>query len=133
MWNEVMNVYYEMEFQKYSGAIYSFFNFYIVVQFQLSPFFTHYSPLSYLSPISHIQSFPPTLVFVHESFIHVPWLDLPLSFLGYLPPSFLWSLWLVLYFHDSGSILLTSLFCLGSTYRWDHMVFVFHQLTFHLA
>ena len=37
----------------------------------------------------------------------------------------------VLYFHISGSILLACLFCcLGSTYRWDHMVFVFHQLAY---
>ena len=37
----------------------------------------------------------------------------------------------VLYFHVSGSILLICLFCgLGSTYRWDHMVFVFHCLAY---
>ena len=36
-----------------------------------------------------------------------------------------------LYFIVSGSILLISLFCwLGSTYRWDHMVFVFHCLAY---
>ena len=37
----------------------------------------------------------------------------------------------VLYFHVSGYILLACLFCwLGSTYRWDHMVFVFHHLAY---
>ena len=37
----------------------------------------------------------------------------------------------VLYFHVSGSILLACLFCwLGSPYRWDHMVFVFHRLAY---
>ena len=35
----------------------------------------------------------------------------------------------VLNFRDSGYISLACLFCyLGSTYRWDHMVFVFHNL-----
>ena len=41
-----------------------------------------------------------------------------------------------LYSHVSGSILLTCLFCwLGSTYRWDHMVFevfVFHHLAYFI-
>ena len=37
----------------------------------------------------------------------------------------------VLYFHASGSMLLIYLFCsLGSTYRWDLMVFVFHCLVY---
>ena len=37
----------------------------------------------------------------------------------------------VLYFHVSSSILLICLFCwLGSTYWWDHMVFVFHLLAY---
>ena len=37
----------------------------------------------------------------------------------------------VLYFHVSASILLACLFCwLGSTYGWDHMVFVFHLLAY---
>ena len=37
----------------------------------------------------------------------------------------------VLYFHVYGSILLTGLFCgLGSTYRWDHTVFLFHHLAY---
>ena len=40
----------------------------------------------------------------------------------------------VLYFHVSGSMLLTCLFCwLGSTYRWDHMVFVLHLLLISLS
>ena len=34
-------------------------------------------------------------------------------------------------FHAPGSILLICLFCLlGSSYRWDHMVFFFHQLAY---
>ena len=37
----------------------------------------------------------------------------------------------VLYFNVSGNILLTCLFCwLGSTYRWDHTVFVYHCLAY---
>ena len=39
----------------------------------------------------------------------------------------------VLNFQFSGSILLSCLFCwLGSTYRWDHMVFIFHHMVFWL-
>ena len=35
------------------------------------------------------------------------------------------------WFHSSGSVLLISLFCsLDSSYKWDHMIFVFHQLTY---
>ena len=37
----------------------------------------------------------------------------------------------VCYFYFSGSVLLICLFSwLGSTYRWDHMVFVFHCLAY---
>ena len=38
---------------------------------------------------------------------------------------------LVLYFHFSGFIFLICLFCwLGSTYRWDHMLFMFPSLAY---
>ena len=38
---------------------------------------------------------------------------------------------IILYFNVSDYILLACLSCwLGSTYRWDHMVFVFHHLAF---
>ena len=34
-------------------------------------------------------------------------------------------------FHVSGFVLLVSLFCsLDSSYKWDHMVFIFHQLAY---
>ena len=40
----------------------------------------------------------------------------------------------VLYFHVCGYILLAGMFCwLGSTYRWDHTVFVFHSLLISLG
>ena len=52
-----------------------------------------------------------------------------LSLVNPLAPP-LWSL-SVSYFHVSGSILLACLFCwLGSTYRWDHMVFTFYHLAY---
>ena len=65
------------------------------------------------------------------SFIYVPWQPFP--FIPLLYPSSLPSGYcpFVLYFHVSDSIWLTSLLCwLGSTYRWDHMVFVFHRLVY---
>ena len=40
----------------------------------------------------------------------------------------------VFYFQVSGSILIIFLFCwLGPTYRWDHMVFIFHRLAISLS
>ena len=78
---------------------------------------------------------PPSILphfgFVYGSFIHVPWLPLPFfPLLSLSPlPSGYWKF--VLYFNVSGSILLVCLFCwLGFTYRWDHMVFVFHHLAY---
>ena len=106
-----------------------FFSFFIVIQVQLSPFLPHHSSPPHLST-------PPTLKpthfgFVHVSFIHVPWWAFPhfapLT-LSPLPSGFCE---FVLYFNVSGCILLTCLFCwLGSTYRWDHMIFVFHCLAY---
>ena len=83
------------------------------------------------SPIFHIQSPPPL------SCCLCPWVlytcSLTLSFLspiGPLLPS-LWSLSVCSFFHVSVSILLTCLFCwLGSTYRWDHMIFLFYHLAY---
>ena len=69
----------------------------------------------------------PHFGFAHVSFIHVPEnpslsphncpLPLPSGYCQF-----------GLYFNVSGYILLACLFCwLGSTYRWNHMVFVFHH------
>ena len=107
----------------------SCFFFLIVVQIQLFPFSSPPWPLPHPSP-------PPTLDptpfgFVYVSFIHVPWWPFP-----YVPPlSFSpfpsGPCQFVLYFNVSSYILLACLFCwLCSTYRWDHMVFVFHSLTY---
>ena len=92
-----------------------------------------FSPL--LSPAQHKPHLP------HSSplpiaFCRVPlYMSLDLTLL-FFPPlsSFLFPsgyCQFALYFHVSGSILLACLFCwLGCTYRWDHMVFFFHQLAF---
>ena len=114
---------------------YCFFYFYCCSSTVVSIFPPPLSP-ALLTPTSHPQSFPP-FGFVHGSFIHVPWRSFP--FFSPLFPSPLPSAYcqFVLYFHVSGSILLACLFCwLGSTYRWDYMVFIFHQLayfTYHNA
>ena len=80
---------------------------------------------------SHIQSSSYPIVFVHGPFIHVPWQ--PILLLSPVTPFPLPSghCQFVLYFHVSGSNLLAYLFCwLGSTYRWDHMVFVPYHLAY---
>ena len=67
-----------------------------------------------------------------------PWVPYTCSLmtLSFLSPIISLSLHLgycqfVLYFNISGYILLAFLFCwLGSTHRWDHMVFVFHHLAY---
>ena len=108
----------------YNECLYFLF---IVVQVQLSPFSCHHFPPPHPPP-------PPTLNpspfgFVHGSFTHVPWR--PFSFIPMLSPSPLPSGYyqFVLYFNVPGYIFLACLFCwLGSTDRWDHMVFVFHRL-----
>ena len=81
-------------------------------------------PLPYTTPNSHIQSSPSPCL--------CPWvvykfLDLIIPLLSpvilFPPPLWLLS---ILYVHVFVSVLLTCLFCwLGSTYRWDHMIFVF--------
>ena len=104
------------------------FYFLSFVQYQLSPFSPHHSLLPY-PPSPPTFSPPPLVVFLHGSFIHVPWW--PFHFFALLSASFLPSGYcqFVLYFHFSGYILLACSFCcLGSTCRWDHMVFVFNQL-----
>ena len=82
------------------------------------------------SPLPH-SILPPTVVFAHGSFITVPWW--PFSFFSQLSPLPLPSGYcqFVLNFNVSGYILLAYLFCwLGSTYTWDHMVFIFHHLAY---
>ena len=77
---------------------------------------------------------PHTIVHVHGSFTHVLCLvpSPPSTIIPLLLP--LWSLSVCSLF-QCGSILFISLFCSSDTsYRWGHMVFVFHQLAlFYLA
>ena len=106
------------------------------------------------TPTSHLPlRILPCSGFAHGFFIHLPWGPFP--FFPPLSPSPVWllsvcslfhCLWFyfaclfvlfisycqfVLYFIVSGSILLACLFCsLGSTYRWDHMLFVFYLLAY---
>ena len=110
--------------------IYLFFTFFfIVVQLQLSPF--HLT-----TPLHPTHAnFPPLILtpfgFDHVSFIVVPENPFPFPF-PLIPSHFPYGYCqLVLNLNVSGYILLAYLFCwLGSTYRWDHMVFVFHHLAY---
>ena len=104
-------------------------NFFLVVQVQLSPFSSHHSPHP-THPHPHPRSYSPLTLsmcplymFLDDTSPISPPLSLSLLPSGYHQ--------FVLYFSVSGYILLASLFCwLGSTYRWDHMVFVFHHLAY---
>ena len=79
---------------------------------------------------------PPTLEptpfgFVPMSFIHVPWWSFPYYPLLSFSPLLSGYCQFVPFFNVSGRILLACLLCwLGSTYRWDRMVFVFHHLAY---
>ena len=91
----------------------------------------HFPPTIPPNP-SH-PNFPPLIlplfVFVHVSFVDAP--ENSSFFSPHYPllcPFYLLS---VLYFHVSGYILLAYVFYwLGSTYGWDHVVFVFHHLAY---
>ena len=103
-----------------------FFKIYVLLfKYSFLHFPTNASPAP-PTPTSQLQSYP-QFGFVHGSFIQVSWWSFPIFLLlsPYpLPPG---HCQFVLYFNVSGSVLLACLFCwLGSPYRWDHMVFVFH-------
>ena len=71
---------------------------------------------------------PTPFGFVHYTCSLTAFLLFPLLSLAPLPSGYCQ---FVLYFNVSGYILLACLFCwLGSTYRWDHKVFVFHHLAY---
>ena len=113
---------------KYSLSEWQFsFNFFIVAKLQLSPFPTpHCFPLPCPPSLSHIQSALSLSLSIGPLYM---FLDLTLPLLSPVTLLFspLWSQAVILYFHVSGSVLLACLFYwLGSTYKWDHMVFVFH-------
>ena len=99
---------------KFEKIQYPFF----IVQLQLSPFSLHYSPLLYPATPPTLNPPPPLYLSMGSlyMFFDGPFLlshsPLPSGYCQF-----------VLYFHVSGSILLTCLFCcLASTYRWDHTV-----------
>ena len=108
-------------------VIYLFVLFYCCSSSVVSNFISLHHPAPHPSP-----TIEPTLFgFGHVSFIHVPWwpspcfssLSFPLLLPGYCQ--------FLLHFKVSGCIFLACLFgWLGSTYRWDHMVFVIHCLSF---
>ena len=100
---------------------------FIVILLQSSQFFTLCSPPPSPPPAPTVN--PHTVVHVHGSFIHVLCLVLPLpSTIIPLPSGHCQS---VPGLHACGSILLVSLsYSLDSSYRWDHMVFVFRNLAY---
>ena len=107
--------------------LFNFKPFKINVQIQLSPFSTTTFPCPTYPHL--LPSILPPFGFVHGSFIHDPWQPFPFFPLSSPSPVPAGHGQFVLYFHVSGCILLACLFCwLGSTYRWDHMVFVFLDL-----
>ena len=84
---------------------------------------------SLFSPSPTFTVSPHTIVHVYGSFTHVLWLVPPFSFHHYPSPSS--PLDPVSLFHISMPLVL---FCsLHSSYKWDHMVFVFHQLVISLG
>ena len=97
----------------------------IVVPIPPSP-----SPYSRPTHPNHIPTFNPT-----PPLCPCPWILYTCSFPFFAPlwPSPLPSGYCqcIPYFHVSVYILLSCLFCwLGFTYRWNHMVFVFHCLAY---
>ena len=115
----------------HSLNLYYIFYYVILLLFLLFKYHCLHFPTTTFSHHTH-PYFPPLLLpprfgFVHGSFINVPWWHHP--FFPPLSPSSLPSGYcqFVLYFNVSGYIWLTCLFWwLGSTYRWDLMVFVYH-------
>ena len=110
--------------------VYYIYLFIIVVQVQLSPFLPPPLPPPHPSLPTTLNPNPLWLcpcVLYTCSLMTLP----PFSPLS--PPIYLRSVYcqFVLYFNVSGYVLLTYLFCwLSSTYRWDHMVFVFYCLAY---
>ena len=112
------------------------FDFFLFVVFFYLLFFINSYPTFF--PIAELYPVAPTHIVSHSHFLS-PWVlylcsfACPFSLFSSLSPSLLPSghCQFVLYFQVSGSILLICLFCwLGSTYRWDHMVFVFYLLAY---
>ena len=103
-------------------------SFFIVLQLQLSHLFTHCFPLSHPPPDSHSQDHEASIVFLGLS---IPLLS-PVIHLPSLVTVCLFFISKSLVLFCSFFVLLSRFhFCwLSSTYRWDHMVFVFHCLAY---
>ena len=105
----------------------SLFSFFIVIHVQLSPFSPHHCLSLQPSPPATLNLIP--FGFVHVSFIHVPWWSF--SFFPCYPPPPSPLITVSLFFVQCVWLYFACFFCwLGSTYRWDHMVFVFHYLAY---
>ena len=89
-------------------------------------------PPAWPIPTSHSRSYSPLALSMCPLYM---FLDDSSSFSHFIPslvPSGYCQF--VLYFNASGCILLAYWFCLlGSTYRWDHVVFVCHRLAYLLT
>ena len=115
-------------------SFFFFFSLFIVVRVQLSPFFPHHSTTPYPPPPPSLNPTP---------FWLCPWvlytcslMTLPLLSPVTLLPTPLWVIVSLFFISMSGYILFACFFCwLGSTYRWDHMVFIFYHVvyfTYHI-
>ena len=110
--------------------LFSFFNVLLFMLLEFSPIFPPSAPSAPPIPDFHSQS-PHHCLYLWV--FHICFLINPFTFFQTLPTSLLpsYSYQSVPWFYASGSILLISLFCsLHSSYKWDHMVFVFHQLAY---
>ena len=112
----------------YQWYLYTFIYFYLFFSYSCHTFFPITHP-HLIHPDSHSQSSPlsgpmsPLLIFLC--------LLLPLLSPTMPSPPLSGHIQFILYFQVSGSILLICLICwLGSTYKWDHMVFVFPFLAY---
>ena len=107
-------------------VLYSYFfkKFLLLFYYNCPYFFPHYSsrpcPYPIFQSFSHHQCLFPGVLYTCFLTWPFPFFPLPpLSSCQFLP-----------YIHVSGSILLCLLSSLGSTYRWDHVVFVVHCLAY---
>ena len=119
---ECVYIYICNTFLKFLFIIYIF----IVVQVQLSPFSPHLVPPPHPSP-PYTLEFTPLALSMCPLYI---FLDGPSHFSSIIPfPSPLWLLSVCSLIHF---LVIFCLFVLSirSTYRWDHMVFVFHVLAY---
>ena len=108
---------------------YYYFIFYYCLFYYSCPNFP--SLPSSVLPHPLLPQFIPTLLSMSTGHSHM-FFDYSLPLFSTAPPSS-GSCQSVLCFQVSGSVLFISLFCsLDSSYKWYHMVFVFHSLAYSL-